>query len=775
MQLLVRALFLVLLCFSLSDRVSSQSFQNVNMMFYIMADNNAGCSAIDSINQLASIAGSAPSARITIFWQRSTSVESCGDQTVLGQAPYTGVKVFQVTANSLTLTSDLGVVDAGSAPVLNSFITSTVTGFNAAVNYLTFLGPGQYFAFGSQNSQNMSGSFWLFKDLAAALNDTVRSLNLPSGKLDLVWFDSSFSASHENMQLFSWSANYFAGFQSIQPKGDYTVFGGLANIPVGVNFSREAIAQNGASYYNLLVQKNPNHPLLTFCFVDTSKIAAVTEAFDTLSRAFRLFPQHTFADVRRNVLEVDPSPFPLTQNVAVDLGYLSYWLTVYRRFPFQQKGWGPDLTNAINDAVLFSGRSDALAGATGISVFFPLTNSTNNYYITTQIYRFYDFNFAWYSFLLTYLFTPHEEYFFTTPRIAVNNDGSYDLIVNTTLDSVAQANLLYGIYIDTDPEDPYELLISGASRVQVANFSEANFLVGHWDGNVFRIPNTEFYPFVQRFKSANLISIAMLVNGFAVPLKGYFNADTLTVTNFYIQDGPNTVPYNLKAGTEIHIATTQPYNFADNDFSSAFGEIALNTPVFTVTSDNLITLENIRFTTITTQPNAYVFLTTRNVDDIFGFVGWRIPIMNPTSVYLLHDQNRLLTNVTVNFVQLVAGGKTKLKVTIRNYGFRDTSINYLTITGLPEGITNGFVRPAGACASTDATFTAIKCLVDFIPAKSFAKLQVVLPKVITTALSLSAAGDNFTPRNVTARIVTKVRATKTRIPSKSASPAATPL
>jgi hypothetical protein len=457
------------------------------------------------------------------------------------------------------------------------------------------------------------------------------------------------------------------------------------------------------------------------------------------------------------MVEVDPAPFPFTENSAVDLGYLSYWMTYYRRFPFLQKGWGPALTKALDNAVVFYGRGDALAGATGVSVFFPLTNSSDNYYATTHFYRLYDFNFAWYSFVLAFLFTPHDEFFFVTPRISVNPDGTYNLYVNTTLDSVVQANLLFGVETIQDDYAGNVLIISGSTRLSIANFTEANNLIGKWDGNVFRITNTNFFPFVQALKSAYLISFVVFnpVNNLPYAVKGYFYADSTVATNFYISDGPHTCPFHLKPGSTIYFATTQPFLLDYNQFYGS--EVALKDPTFNTTADNQIQLEKVRFTNVAGEDNGYVFLTTRNIDDSFGFAGWRIPVSDPTAVYLLNDQNRLLTNFTVNLVQVVSPGKTKLKIAFRNTGNRDATINYMIVYGLPAGLTNAIVRPPGYCRPTNASFAALKCLVDFIPARSFAKISVIFPQAIYTPLTAVASGDHFTPRNVTARVVVKNR------------------
>jgi len=316
------------------------------------------------------------------------------------------------------------------------------------------------------------------------------------------------------------------------------------------------------------------------------------------------------------------------------------------------------------------------------------------------------------------------------------------------------------------------VIISGAVRIQAVNFSEANNLAAKWDGNVFRVPNTAFYPFVQQLKSMYIVLLAVKSPSdpnTVLAVKGYFSVETNTVTNFYIEDGPNTSPYTLKAGTTVYIASTQPYSINQGEFVGY--EIYLLESSYTIPADNLLTLEKVYFTN-TSAADAYVFLTTRNTDDTFGFVGWRIPTSDPRATYLLNDQNRLLTNVTVNFVQLVSAAKTKLKMTIRNYGYRDSSINYVLISGFPAGlISSGYsVRPFGTCTVADSNATTIKCLVDFIPAKSFFKFSIVFPQRFITPLTLHASGDNFVPRDVVARLVMNTRSRGPRTPTRSTSP-----
>jgi hypothetical protein len=307
--------------------------------------------------------------------------------------------------------------------------------------------------------------------------------------------------------------------------------------------------------------------------------------------------------------------------------------------------------------------------------------------------------------------------------------------------------------------------------VQAVNYSEANYLVGRWDGNVFRVPNTDFYPFVQQLKGIYSVSLGIkspLNANSNLAVKGYFAADSNTAANFYIQDGVNSVPYTLRAGTQVYVGTTQPFLLTEKDFLGR--EVFILEPTYTIAADNSLPLERVRFTEAG-EENAYAFLTTRNIADTFGFVGWRIPVADPTSPYLLNDQNRLLTNVTVNFVQRVSATKTKLKIAIRNYGTRDSMINYVLVSGLPAGTSSTlYVSPANTCRFANSDLTALKCLVDFIPAKSFAKFSVVLTQRILAPLSLRAFGDNFTPRDVVARVVMNTRTRAPRRPSISPSP-----
>jgi len=310
---------------------------------------------------------------------------------------------------------------------------------------------------------------------------------------------------------------------------------------------------------------------------------------------------------------------------------------------------------------------------------------------------------------------------------------------------VVKSNVLSGIFqLDNT------VMIS-SSREVVFNFS-SNIIDASWDGIFYRIVGSnDFYPFVQQVNNFKFVSLVTNPSANSQLIKGVYRHDADSVEDWYVQDGPNVAIYTLQPGTTVIPASTKPFVLAQNNFD--VNEVQTDGVSF-VTTGNSLQLEKVPFGSITTFPNAYVFLMTRNIHDDFGFVGWSISTTDTASWNTPQQlppparfEKYPKANMTVNFKQRVKATTTRLLIAFRNGGSKDISSATATIVGFPINFDTTIftVYPRGACKpansndgpSTPGSFDAIMCQVGRIAARSNVKVRVIIPSKITKNLEIT--------------------------------------
>jgi hypothetical protein len=374
-------------------------------------------------------------------------------------------------------------------------------------------------------------------------------------------------------------------------------------------------------------------------------------------------------------------------------------------------------------------------GTTGLSIWFPLSNTSSTYDRLVNAYVNYTAIIDWVRFVFQYVYTPHVTFYFANPTISLTPGNGYVIEANTTLDTVVKTQVLFGIFMLNNV-----VMVSGSREVYV-NFTTNN-VQGSWDGNFYRIDGTtNFYPFVQQIRSMNFVSlVAITPSGTNQLIKGVFSNGALSIQDWYVQDGPNVGRYTLTSGTTVTPASTKPFVLATNNFD--MNEVQTSGVSFTATG-NSISLEKVPFGMITMYPKAYVFLMTRNIQDQFGFVGWSIsttdqfawntPLQLPPPARFA---NYPTANMTVNFKQRVKTTSTHLLISFRNGGSQDISSATATVVGFPPfaNLTTFNTYPRGACMPANSNdgpdtmvgYDAIMCQIGRIAARSFVKVKITV-------------------------------------------------
>jgi len=124
-------------------------------MVYMMGNNVLSCESILSIQQMAAVADPSNNYQFNIMWERSNVGFLCGNDTVLGVAPFTGCMAFNVQKTELKLIKNLnpanGNANGADPAILTDFIVQATASFPASHYVLIFYGNGGGLVYGEDD------------------------------------------------------------------------------------------------------------------------------------------------------------------------------------------------------------------------------------------------------------------------------------------------------------------------------------------------------------------------------------------------------------------------------------------------------------------------------------------------------------------------------------------------------------------------------------------------------------------------------------------------
>ncbi len=422
-------------------------------LVYSLADTNLEVPMLADVQEMAAV-GSTDDVNVIALVDRAAGET---DEPILDQPDWESAKVLDVQQDSLVEIADLGEIDMADPAELAAFIEFGLTSYPADNYSLTISDHGGgWTGIGPDDS---SGEVMDLTELATALEDGLAAAGVD--RLDLLGFDACLMATYEVANRLAPFASHLLASEELEPGHgwDYAALSAVVEDP-----SIDAATLGAAFVEGFAAQADDQGTSaeITLSLMDLDQMPALDDALDAfagqLTDGVEAFGP-LIGRQRDQGIEFARSPDPSQSPQLTDLGVFVAEIGVAS---LQVSDAADAVLRGINDVVIAQTLGPARLGATGMSIYFPVTPDLIDpaYAATTQTV-------AWQQFLDAYhgagQAIPED-----AQPVFVDEDGTVvdggEALVEfvedgvevsmqldpTTLDNVISATLSFG-YVD--PED----------------------------------------------------------------------------------------------------------------------------------------------------------------------------------------------------------------------------------------------------------------------------------------------------------------------------------
>lgn len=376
--------------------------------------------------------------------------EDYGDDPVLGLDGWTGAKLLEVSNGGAEVLEEMGDVNTGDPAVLADFIARGVEAYPAD-NYALIISDHGASWPGVGGDESAEYDTLSLAELGEGIGAGLENAGVE--KLDLLGFDACLMATYEVASALAPHAERLLASQELEPGHgwDYTALqiisdnGGATADELGTAIIDGFAAQAKS-------QDTENE--ITLSLIDLGAMAEVDAALAEFSGTLVDGGSQVAPVVGRTLAQTlgfGRSPDPLEDSHMADLGILAAEIGVDALYVSDA---ADAVVRAVNDAVVYKVEGQAMAGATGLSIYFPPSPE-----LFAEDYRALSNNGGWLDFLLAYYGTGSEIPEDSRPQFVsadadiffdedgLNISGVFDLAAEGT---IAESYIRYGIVEDDD-------------------------------------------------------------------------------------------------------------------------------------------------------------------------------------------------------------------------------------------------------------------------------------------------------------------------------------
>jgi hypothetical protein len=489
------------------------------VLVYMMADNNLEPFAVQNVKQMAAV-GSGSGLNLVVQVDRAGQYSR--DPMLNLPAPSTStVKRLLVQKGAVQVVGEPGDVDTGDPASLADFISWGVKKYPAQKYALVLWDHGGAWLGGFGQDTSHANHGFTVPALAQGIKSGLQQAGL--ARLTMVGFDACLMATFEVAEGLKGVADYLLASEETEPGAgwDYQVFGIVQQTPA---VDAVTLGKRIADGYKAL---NANEATLTLSLVDLNQLSGLESALQAVGQLASQVPAQAVSvgRSRSQTLEFGRQQTPDASMNQLDVGDL--WSRLGQGVP----GWAStqqQVAAGMARAVLYKVAGQAMANATGLTVYFPPDSKVYTNQSSKQPYQALTGVDGWRTFLEAYLGagTSIGKPAFASHTATVTHPGT-DWVITGQLApgaaaSVTSATLYYGFYIPAGAQSVEHLELYGDKPAAVG----ASTLAGTWDGSVLQL--------AQGTTSAlGYLSLQDLGNGLGravIPL-AYFTAGSTACTS----------------------------------------------------------------------------------------------------------------------------------------------------------------------------------------------------------------------------------------------------
>lgn len=335
-------------------------------MVYMIGDTDLEPYALDDIAEMASV-GSTDDVNIVALVDRSPDYTT---DPAVDLADWEDTVSFLVEKDHLQVVDELGERNMGDPATLADFVADTAAQFPAD-NYGLVLWDhgGGWIGMGPDETDDYD--ILSVPEIGQGIADGLEGAGID--KLDLLGFDACLMATYEVASVMADHADYMVASQEVEPGHGWN-YEELAVIADNPQTTAPELGEAMVEGFALQADEEGTSAGITLGLFDLAQIGAVQEAVTQLADAYEADPDGLgpeFATAQSDVLEFGRSPDPELATNQIDLGSYAGNLAA---------SGGPEIdaaadavTEALEAIVMNETAGPAMAGASGLSIYFPET------------------------------------------------------------------------------------------------------------------------------------------------------------------------------------------------------------------------------------------------------------------------------------------------------------------------------------------------------------------------------------------------------------------
>jgi hypothetical protein len=350
-------------CAPLSAEMSPTPAQGSwTVLTYSIADTDLEPFMMDDVDEMGEV-GSSDALDIVALVDRA---EGYDEEGVLGLDEWVGAKTLQVEPGGASVLDEHGDLNTGDPAVLTEFLAEGIEAFSADHYALIISDHGASWP-GVGGDESSSADVLTLAELDQAIGDGLAAAGVE--KLDLLGFDACLMATYEVASALAPRADRLLASQELEPGHgwDYRALGVLEDPGTSVDELGAALIDG----FEAQAVDQGTVPEITLSLVDLTAMPALDTAVTGFTAALTERAASVSPVVGRTLAETlgfGRSPDPAEDSHMADLGMLAAQIGVDALDVADQ---ADDVVRAINDAIVDKVNGQALAGATGLSVYFP--------------------------------------------------------------------------------------------------------------------------------------------------------------------------------------------------------------------------------------------------------------------------------------------------------------------------------------------------------------------------------------------------------------------
>jgi Clostripain family len=347
------------------------------VLVYSIADTDLEPFMMADVNEMGTV-GTGEGVNMVALVDRAAGYS---DDDVLDLGNWVGAKLIEVGQGTGTQLSDEGDVNTGDPKVLADFIAEGIAAYPAEQYALVISDHGASWPGVGGDESAQSDSLTL-QELDDAIGQGLDRAGVD--QLDLLGFDACLMATYEVATKLAPRARRLIASQELEPGHgwDYNSLS-ILNGPTPVDV--DVLGANILDGYRNQAKAEGTATDITLSLIDLTKMSNLDTAVADLSAALAERAAQLGAIVgiaRENTLSFGRSPDPTQDSQMTDLGHLVSQIGVEA---LDVSDAADSVIKAINDVVIDSVEGPASLKSTGLSVYFPPTQSIFNSEYTTVV------------------------------------------------------------------------------------------------------------------------------------------------------------------------------------------------------------------------------------------------------------------------------------------------------------------------------------------------------------------------------------------------------